>query len=102
MYRSKIQRTIYNKLVRNQSFSEKIKIIPDFREFLTDNFGRYHNYLRISLTERCNLRCNYCMPEEGIELTQKDKLLSRAELSKIIELFVRAGVNKIRLTGGEV
>ena len=42
------------------------------------------------------------MPEEGIELTQKDKLLSRAELSKIIELFVRAGVNKIRLTGGEV
>ena len=40
-------------------------------DFLTDTFGRHHNYLRISLTERCNLRCQYCMPEEGVDLTPK-------------------------------
>ena len=42
----------------------------EFSEFLTDTFGRQHTYLRISLTERCNLRCQYCMPEEGVELTK--------------------------------
>ena len=43
----------------------------DLSEFLTDTFGRHHNYLRISLTERCNLRCQYCMPEDGVDLTPK-------------------------------
>ena len=82
--------------------SDKVKTIPNLRDFLTDTFGRYHNYLRISLTERCNLRCSYCMPEEGVNLTEKDKLLTREELNKIVSLFVKAGVVKIRLTGGEV
>src|SRR4051812_36175035 len=105
-------RTLFNKRtlsitrklypLANKLCSEKLKEIPDLRKFLTDSFGRYHNYLRISLTERCNLRCSYCMPEEGVELTPNDKLLNREELSKIVGLFVRAGVNKIRLTGGEV
>lgn len=68
---------------------------------LTDTYGRTHTYLRISLTERCNLRCQYCMPAEGVELTKKPKLLSTDEILKLAELFVKEGVNKIRLTGGE-
>lgn len=68
---------------------------------LTDSFGRFHNYLRISLTERCNLRCKYCMPAEGVELTPTPQLLSKDEIIRIASLFVSSGVNKIRLTGGE-
>lgn len=68
---------------------------------LTDQFGRRHTYLRISLTERCNLRCRYCMPEEGTELTANDKLLTSDEIIHLAKLFVNEGVTKIRLTGGE-
>ncbi|XP_038117455.1 molybdenum cofactor biosynthesis protein 1 isoform X2 [Culex quinquefasciatus] len=68
---------------------------------LTDKFGRFHSYLRISLTERCNLRCKYCMPEEGVPLTAKDSLLTSDEVLRLAGLFVREGVRKIRLTGGE-
>lgn len=72
-----------------------------FRSFLTDSHDRFHNYLRISITERCNLRCMYCMPSEGIELTPNQKLLSSDEILRIARLFVSQGVTKIRLTGGE-
>ena len=72
-----------------------------FRSFLTDSHDRFHNYLRISITERCNLRCTYCMPSEGIELTPNQKLLSSDEILRIARLFVSQGVTKIRLTGGE-
>uniref|UniRef100_A0A0A9XCN1 Molybdenum cofactor biosynthesis protein 1 n=1 Tax=Lygus hesperus TaxID=30085 RepID=A0A0A9XCN1_LYGHE len=68
---------------------------------LKDSFGRQHTYLRISLTERCNLRCEYCMPEEGVDLTKKQKLLTTDEMLRLAELFVKQGVTKIRLTGGE-
>ena len=68
---------------------------------LTDTFGRKHSYLRISLTERCNLRCLYCMPEEGVDLTPKASLLRSDEIERLARLFALAGVNKIRLTGGE-
>uniref|UniRef100_A0A6B2L8C0 GTP 3',8-cyclase n=1 Tax=Arcella intermedia TaxID=1963864 RepID=A0A6B2L8C0_9EUKA len=68
---------------------------------MTDKQGRFHNYLRISVTERCNLRCQYCMPEEGVPLKPSDQLLSTAEITRTAKLFVRAGVDKIRLTGGE-
>ncbi|XP_050074773.1 molybdenum cofactor biosynthesis protein 1 isoform X2 [Anopheles maculipalpis] len=68
---------------------------------LIDTFGRFHSYLRISLTERCNLRCKYCMPAEGVQLTQKDQLLTSAEVIRLANLFVTEGVRKIRLTGGE-
>ncbi|MCO6499243.1 MAG: GTP 3',8-cyclase MoaA [Vicingus serpentipes] len=68
---------------------------------ITDQFGRVHDYLRISLTERCNLRCFYCMPEEGIELTEKKNLMSHEEVIFIAKQFVELGVKKIRLTGGE-
>ena len=76
------------------------KILP-FSAFLTDSFGRKHDYLRISLTEKCNLRCQYCMPEEGVDLTPKLSLLTSEELLKIAKIFVGEGVKKIRLTGGE-
>lgn len=68
---------------------------------LTDNFGRAHSYLRISLTEKCNLRCTYCMPAEGIPLSPKSHLMSAEEIFEIASLFVKNGVTKIRLTGGE-
>ncbi|XP_048830402.1 molybdenum cofactor biosynthesis protein 1 isoform X2 [Brienomyrus brachyistius] len=72
-----------------------------FSSFLTDGFGRRHSYLRISLTERCNLRCQYCMPEEGVTLTPRAQLLNTQEVLKLARLFVHEGVEKIRLTGGE-
>lgn len=68
---------------------------------LTDSFGRHHSYLRISLTEKCNLRCKYCMPAEGVPLTPKQNLLTTDEIDKIARIFVQHGVRKIRLTGGE-
>lgn len=70
-------------------------------DMLIDSFGRLHTYLRISLTERCNLRCQYCMPAEGVELTRSPGLLSQKEIVRLANLFVTAGVEKIRLTGGE-
>jgi len=76
------------------------EILP-FSAFLTDSFGREHTYLRISLTEKCNLRCQYCMPEDGVPLTEPSKLLSANEIVKVAKLFVDEGVTKIRLTGGE-
>jgi GTP 3',8-cyclase len=72
-----------------------------FSSFLTDNFSRQHTYLRISVTERCNLRCLYCMPEDGVPLSPPDHLLTTPEIVYLSSLFVRLGVNKIRLTGGE-
>jgi GTP 3',8-cyclase len=71
------------------------------RAALTDTFGRAHNYLRVSLTERCNLRCGYCMPEEGVELTPDGKLLTADEVERLVRVFAGAGVDKVRLTGGE-
>ncbi|MEQ8878024.1 MAG: GTP 3',8-cyclase MoaA [Cyclobacteriaceae bacterium] len=68
---------------------------------IIDNFGREHTYLRISLTERCNLRCFYCMPENGIELMPKSHIMSFEEIMKLAETFVSLGVDTIRLTGGE-
>jgi GTP 3',8-cyclase len=68
---------------------------------LTDTFGRQHDYLRISISERCNLRCIYCMPEEGVELSPPSSLLTTPEIVYLSSLFVSQGVTKIRLTGGE-
>lgn len=70
-------------------------------QILTDNFGRKHSYLRISLTEKCNLRCTYCMPAAGIPLSPRAHLMSAQEIYEIAKVFVLHGVTKIRLTGGE-
>jgi len=68
---------------------------------LTDSFTRKHSYLRISLGERCNLRCLYCMPPEGVPLQPKENLLNAEEVSRLVQLFSAKGVDKVRLTGGE-
>jgi len=68
---------------------------------LLDRYGRSHTYLRISVIEKCNLRCRYCMPEEGVPLLPRDQILSFEEIERLAALFVRLGVRKIRLTGGE-
>lgn len=68
---------------------------------ILDSFGRNHNYLRISLTDNCNLRCFYCMPEEEYEFTPASRLMQPDEIESISKIFVAQGVNKIRLTGGE-
>lgn len=68
---------------------------------LLDTLSRNHDYLRISITEHCNLRCTYCMPEEGIALTPKPHLMTADEIIEIAKTFVQFGVKKIRLTGGE-
>lgn len=68
---------------------------------ITDSFGRVHNYLRISLTDNCNFRCFYCMPEEEYDFTPASRLMQTNEIIKLAEIFVANGVKKIRLTGGE-
>src|SRR2546430_1150307 len=73
----------------------------ELREPLVDTFGRVHTYLRISVTERCNLRCRYCMPPEGVQLQARDAILSYEEIARVARVFAALGVNKIRLTGGE-
>ena len=71
------------------------------KTILTDDFGRKHNYLRISLLEKCNLRCAYCMPADGIVLSPKASLMTADEIFALARIFVENGVDKIRLTGGE-
>ncbi|TEA21478.1 Molybdenum cofactor biosynthesis protein 1 [Colletotrichum sidae] len=78
-----------------------IKDAKPFSDFLTDTFSRQHDYLRISVTERCNLRCMYCMPEEGVPLSPTRELLTTPEIVMLSSVFVSQGVTKIRLTGGE-
>lgn len=68
---------------------------------LYDSFGRAHNYLRISLTDACNLRCAYCMPDENYRITPTIKLMTAEEITGIATIFIKKGINKIRLTGGE-
>ena len=68
---------------------------------MLDRFERNINYLRISVTDRCNLRCTYCMPEEGIQLLRHADILSYDEISNFTKVAVENGVTKVRITGGE-
>lgn len=68
---------------------------------LTDRFGRVHDYLRISVTDRCNLRCLYCMPEEGVEFTDSSNLLTYDQIVEVAEAGASLGISKLRITGGE-
>ena len=68
---------------------------------LIDNHNRKINYLRLAVTDRCNLRCNYCMPSEGINFLDSDKLFTIKELCQLSEIMVGQGIDKIRITGGE-
>jgi len=68
---------------------------------IVDGFNRVHDYLRISMTDNCNLRCFYCMPEEDYEFTPASRLMQADEIESIARIFVSQGIKKIRLTGGE-
>src|SRR3954470_9438610 len=68
---------------------------------LTDKFGRVHDSLRISVTDRCNIRCFYCMPEEGVQFMDRAEILSFEEIERFVRTAVPLGINKLRLTGGE-
>ncbi len=68
---------------------------------LADRFDRRISYLRISLTDRCNYRCTYCMPEQGVELLPKAHILDFEEIERLVRVFAGIGVRRIRLTGGE-
>src|SRR5439155_19085687 len=74
---------------------------PQTRHTLQDGFGRTVNNLRISVTDRCNFRCRYCMPEEGMVWLDRRELLTFEEISRLVRIFSGLGVRKIRLTGGE-
>lgn len=68
---------------------------------LYDNHGRQINYVRLAVTDRCNLRCFYCMPEEGIKYVERSELLTYEEMTRMIDVLVQLGINKLRITGGE-
>lgn len=68
---------------------------------LYDNHGRIINYVRLAVTDRCNLRCFYCMPEEGIDYIPRKELLSYEEMERVIALLASMGISKLRITGGE-
>jgi cyclic pyranopterin phosphate synthase len=68
---------------------------------LKDKFGRVHDSLRISVTDRCNIRCFYCMPEEGVKFTDRAEILSFEEIERFVRVAAPLGVTKLRLTGGE-
>ncbi|MCD4664911.1 MAG: GTP 3',8-cyclase MoaA, partial [Bacteroidales bacterium] len=66
-----------------------------------DRFNRKINYLRVSVTDRCNLRCTYCMPEKGVDLIKHDEILTFEEIVEIVNTAVEMGIDKVRITGGE-
>jgi GTP 3',8-cyclase len=68
---------------------------------LVDSFGRKHESLRISVTDRCNIRCFYCMPNENIQFLPREQILTFEEISRVVDVAIELGINKIRLTGGE-
>ena len=68
---------------------------------LTDSFGRAHSNLRISVTDRCNIRCFYCMPDENIRFRPREEILTFEEIERFVSVLSREGVNKLRITGGE-
>ena len=70
-------------------------------EPLVDSFGRVHNSLRISVTDRCNIRCFYCMPNENVEFKPRDELLSYEEIERFVKAMIPLGIRKLRITGGE-
>ena len=68
---------------------------------LVDRFGRVHSYLRLSVTDRCNFRCVYCLPAEGMEWMPRDELLTFEEMARIVTVFANLGIRRVRITGGE-
>ncbi|MCM3660614.1 GTP 3',8-cyclase MoaA [Georgenia satyanarayanai] len=78
-----------------------VSISPELRRPLVDRFGRVHTDLRISLTDKCSLRCTYCMPAEGVPWLHRDSILTTDELVRVAEVAAALGIATVRLTGGE-
>src|SRR5436190_22522639 len=74
---------------------------PRLVEQLRDGFGREIKSLRISVTDRCNFRCRYCMPAEGLDWVPRDEVLSFEEITRLVRVLAAMGVDEVRLTGGE-
>src|SRR5664279_3844193 len=68
---------------------------------LIDSFGRVHDNLRVSVTDRCNIRCFYCMPENDAQFVKRAEILSFEEIERFVRIAARLGVTKLRVTGGE-
>ena len=68
---------------------------------LIDRFGRVHNNLRVSVTDRCNIRCFYCMPQEHVQFKPRSELLRFEEIERFVRVVVQLGVRRVRITGGE-
>ena len=68
---------------------------------LVDGFARVHDSLRISVTDRCNIRCFYCMPDEGVQFMDRSEILTFEEIERFVRVAASLGVNKLRITGGE-
>src|SRR4051794_35697197 len=79
------------------------KILVNVTEFepLVDRFGRVHTNLRVSVTDRCNIRCFYCMPNENVQFKPRSEILTFEEIARFVRVAGELGVNKVRLTGGE-
>lgn len=81
--------------------NDNTKSISSERPVIYDNHGRPITYLRLAVTDRCNLRCFYCMPEEGVKYLAKSKVLSYEEMLRIVRVLAALGIQKVRITGGE-
>jgi len=79
--------------------SHSVDPLPDYQ--LLDNHGRAITYLRLAITDRCNLRCRYCRPEEGVSFIPHKEILRFEELERLVAIFCSLGINKVRVTGGE-
>jgi cyclic pyranopterin phosphate synthase len=86
------------RVLRLSDFFPAVAPMP---EQLVDGFGRVHTNLRISVTDRCNIRCFYCMPADNVQFMKRDLLLSFEEIVRFVKIAVPLGLNQIRLTGGE-
>src|SRR5437660_184157 len=78
-----------------------LSLAPPVTRPLIDSFGRHIEDIRISVTDRCNFRCQYCMPAEGLPWLANDRVLTDDEIVRLATIFVRNGIRGIRLTGGE-
>src|SRR5215510_15640806 len=75
--------------------------LVDSAASLLDSFGRVHDNLRISVTDRCNIRCFYCMPETDVHFVQRSEILDFEEIERFVRIAVTLGIRKLRVTGGE-
>ncbi len=84
-----------------QPIPRMIHLPRDYMDRLIDKFGRVVTKLRVSVTDRCNMRCLYCMPAEGLEWTPREEILTFEEITRVVKLSAELGIRKIRITGGE-